>query len=225
MGGTKHDQGKPRLELLPPDALITVAKVFGYGAQKYADWNWCEGFKWSRLHGAALRHLLAWQSGEDVDPESGLPHLAHAGCCVLMLLAHQLRKLGVDDRYVIGVPGGVRPFDPDATQPAPDEPPKCDPDAALCPEHGVLACPAPPKSARPGCKCVRDVSEPSKIRQVVDDCPHHGLLRTRWTDSALRTSRYDGCTCDPEGWANKPDERAAVHIDPACPVHGAKRRA
>jgi len=45
-----------------------------------------------------LRHTFASLAGEEVDPESGRDHLAHAGCCVLMLLSHRLRGLGTDDR-------------------------------------------------------------------------------------------------------------------------------
>lgn len=62
-------------------------------------WNWAKGFTWSRLIGAALRHLFAFARGEDRDPESGLSHLAHAGCCILFLITHERCKLGTDDRY------------------------------------------------------------------------------------------------------------------------------
>lgn len=61
--------------------------------------NWRKGFTWGRLSGAALRHLFAWIGGEDKDPESGLSHLAHAGCCVLFALTHELQGLGTDDRF------------------------------------------------------------------------------------------------------------------------------
>lgn len=98
-GGTKHDAGKPRPELLPSAALLEVAKVLEFGSRKYEDDNWRKGFKWKRLYGAALRHLLAHKEGEDKDPESGITHLAHATCCLLFLLEHELKGLGEDDRY------------------------------------------------------------------------------------------------------------------------------
>lgn len=34
---------------------------------------------------AAMRHLAAWRDGEQLDEESGLPHLAHALCCIVFL--------------------------------------------------------------------------------------------------------------------------------------------
>ena len=42
--------------------------------------NWRDGLDWTRVSSAVLRHLSAWHGGEDIDPESGLSHLAHAGC-------------------------------------------------------------------------------------------------------------------------------------------------
>jgi hypothetical protein len=59
---------------------------------------------WSRYYGAALRHLNKWNSGVDVDDESGLPHLAHAGCCIAFLLASQISGHGTDDRFKLGAP-------------------------------------------------------------------------------------------------------------------------
>jgi hypothetical protein len=97
--GTKHDQGKPRTDLLPPVALEEVAKVLTFGASKYNDHNWRLGFKYSRLIGAALRHIFAFSKGEDRDPETGLLHLAHAACCILFLIDHIMLGYGSDDRY------------------------------------------------------------------------------------------------------------------------------
>ena len=96
----KHDSEKPRWELLPYDALEEVVKVLTVGAKKYDDRNWEKGFVWSRLFGALMRHARAWFQGEDKDPETGLSHLAHMGCCILFLLTHEIRKIGEDDRPI-----------------------------------------------------------------------------------------------------------------------------
>ena len=100
----KFDGEKIRVELLPVDALEEIAKVLTFGAIKYAAGNWAtgSGFKWSRLAGALLRHIFAWMRGEDRDPESGISHLAHAGCMLLFLLSHVLRNHGEDDRAPTG---------------------------------------------------------------------------------------------------------------------------
>lgn len=96
--GRKFDGGKPRLELLPGDALLEVSKVLAFGARKYGDRNWEQGMSWGRVVGALLRHLFAWFGGEDKDPETGLNHTAHVACNALFLLAYVLRNTGTDDR-------------------------------------------------------------------------------------------------------------------------------
>ncbi len=100
MSGLKYDTGKAPLSLIPHEAQLAEAKVLAFGANKYECHNWRGGFAWSRLLDATLRHLLAFQSGEDNDPESGLSHIAHARCCTGFLLAHIESELGDDDRYV-----------------------------------------------------------------------------------------------------------------------------
>jgi hypothetical protein len=94
---TKYDGDKAEMWLLPGDALEEVAKVLSFGAKKYAPHNWEKGFNWSRLLSAALRHCFAAARGEWLDAESGLPHVAHAACCLLFLLSHKRRNLGKDD--------------------------------------------------------------------------------------------------------------------------------
>ena len=94
----KADEGKVRLDLLPVAPLWYVAKVYTYGAKKYAPDNWRKGMSWSRIYAALLRHLFRFWNGEDIDPESGLPHLAHAAFGVLTLLEYRRSHLGDDDR-------------------------------------------------------------------------------------------------------------------------------
>ena len=85
--GRKSDAGKPRLSLLPWRAVQQIVAVLEFGAAKYGADNWqrVPGAR-QRYFDAAMRHLLAWWDGERLDAESGLPHLAHAGCCILFLL-------------------------------------------------------------------------------------------------------------------------------------------
>ena len=97
--GKKWDGGKVRVDLLSPYALEQIAKVMTFGATKYGDNNWREGIAWSRLIGALLRHTFAFMRGEDSDPETGLSHLAHAGCCIMFLLESLVTHPELDDRY------------------------------------------------------------------------------------------------------------------------------
>jgi hypothetical protein len=99
MAGNKHDGGKPPLDLLDGEHLYGIAAVLGYGARKYTAHNWREGIAASRLYAALQRHLWAFWQGEDIDPESGLPHLDHAAC-ELMFLAWTVRHRPMcDDRW------------------------------------------------------------------------------------------------------------------------------
>lgn len=104
-GGLKNDAGKPRMELLDWYAMEQIARVLSYGAEKYTkggvrgEHNWRKGLSFSRLLGAVLRHLFAYLCGEDKDPETGLSHLAHAGCGIMFLLWHEKNRPDLDDRY------------------------------------------------------------------------------------------------------------------------------
>ena len=100
----KHDQDKLPLHLLSTEALNQTAAVLKFGAEKYAEHNWRKGFAWSRPLAAAMRHITAFNNGEDRDPESGLSHLAHAACCIMFLLEFEKTHPHLDDRYKPSVP-------------------------------------------------------------------------------------------------------------------------
>jgi hypothetical protein len=64
-----------------------TAWVHKLGADKYGAWNWREtGVCASTYVNAILRHLNAWRDGEDLDPESGISHLAHVACSANILM-------------------------------------------------------------------------------------------------------------------------------------------
>lgn len=90
----KFDQGKLRYDLVPPEVIRALASVMTYGATKYEEGSWLavEPF-YKRYMAALLRHLQAFRLGEEIDPESGLPHLHHA----LTNLAFLVAKIDIDD--------------------------------------------------------------------------------------------------------------------------------
>ena len=96
--GRKDDTGKLRFDLLPVRPLEHIAGIYTYGASKYADNNWRHGIQWGRVFGASMRHLWAFWRGEDLDQESGLPHLAHAAFGCLTLLEYMETHRELDDR-------------------------------------------------------------------------------------------------------------------------------
>jgi hypothetical protein len=75
---------------VPPNALLAVAKVLTFGAEKYGRDNWRQvSNAETRYLDAALRHINAYQRGEAVDHESGESHLAHAVCSLVFMLEMQ----------------------------------------------------------------------------------------------------------------------------------------
>lgn len=97
--GLKEDSGKLRFDLLPPDALEELARVYTVSLAKYPERNWEKGIRYGKIFGAACRHLLRWWRGEENDPEDGISHMAHAAWNCMTLLAFSLRrKHEFDDR-------------------------------------------------------------------------------------------------------------------------------
>lgn len=90
-GGRKFDGGKLQYGLLPPLALKATVDVLTFGAEKYEPDNWKVVPDSKRRYFDALqRHVWAWKEGEQIDPESGKHHLAHALCCLMFLYEHDI---------------------------------------------------------------------------------------------------------------------------------------
>lgn len=125
--GLKYDSDKPRMDLIPPEAEVEEARVWGYGARKYAAHNFRKGIFYSKIVGAAKRHINKIQSGEDWDIDSscagclegltedksapdpsknwscmthsGRKHWACVRCCMGMIAVMELEHPEMDDRY------------------------------------------------------------------------------------------------------------------------------
>ena len=111
--GRKDDEGKCRMDLIPPEAIEALGWVLTHGAEQYGERNCEQEMRWGRLYAALLRHMLAWWGGEDADPDSGSSHLNHALFCVSLLVTYEQREIGEDDRPTIDsrtIPERVRDF-------------------------------------------------------------------------------------------------------------------
>jgi hypothetical protein len=96
--GVKNDAGKPKFHLLPFDLMDGEQRVWEKGAVKYAPNQWRKGMPTSQALNAAMRHLTAYMSGEDFDPETGEGHLDHLICCVRMAENTRRNYPELDDR-------------------------------------------------------------------------------------------------------------------------------
>lgn len=107
-GAVKDNRSKARVDLIPSSALIGASVVLGYGANKYKPHNWRLGLSWTQTFASLQRHLLAFNDGEDIDPESGLPHIDHAMCQLLFLSHYFHTGEGEDDRFTSADPAEAR---------------------------------------------------------------------------------------------------------------------
>ena len=106
--GGKLDMGKARIDLIAPELIFAVALVSTAGLAKYPDRNWEKGMKWGRMFAACMRHAWAWWGGKlptnmnyllgELDGETKMSHLWHAGWCIMALIAYEQRGVGTDDR-------------------------------------------------------------------------------------------------------------------------------
>lgn len=96
--GGEKGQKDVRIHALPTEALFELGRVFAFGEQKYADYNFRKGYKWSLSFDALQRHAWAFWNREDNDPESKLHHMAHAAWHCLVMLFYSLTGVGEDDR-------------------------------------------------------------------------------------------------------------------------------
>lgn len=90
--GYKQSMDNPAkfpLTLIPPILLKLIALVLMFGARKYARGQWMRGMSYSEVLDAIGRHWTAIVNGEDIDPETGLPHLGHIGCGIAFLAWYQ----------------------------------------------------------------------------------------------------------------------------------------
>lgn len=94
IGSTKLDMG-----LVPDTFIAEVALAFTEGALKYGRYNWrVAGVRASIYHAALRRHMAKWWNGENLDPQTGVSHLASAAACIAVLVdAMKIDKL-TDDR-------------------------------------------------------------------------------------------------------------------------------
>lgn len=97
----KYDNGKRRFALVPVKALEELARLYTFGANKYADHNWRLGLKYQRCADALLRHFYAWLDGEDIDSESGLHHMSAVAFYAFAVMEYHFsgRAKELDDRY------------------------------------------------------------------------------------------------------------------------------
>ena len=105
--GARFNAGKLEYHQFPLESIEGVLKVLMYGAKKYAPGNYLKGQPWTAPFNSMMRHIAAWQRGEELDGESGLPHLDHAMCNLMFLSIYRDVYPEGDDRWPQMRRGGV----------------------------------------------------------------------------------------------------------------------
>lgn len=91
-GGYKKRMDDPKKlqpSMIPPTFIEGVTQVLMFGAKKYARGNWMRGMSFTDVLDAIKTHTLAIERGEDLDADSGLPHIYHIGCGLAFLSWYQ----------------------------------------------------------------------------------------------------------------------------------------
>ena len=91
--GLKYDDGKLRWDLLPLKEIEDIVRVYTEGAKKYEANSWQnlpDGY--NRYKAAMFRHLLAFETGHEVDEETGCLHLAQVAWNAIAMLYYSIKK-------------------------------------------------------------------------------------------------------------------------------------
>lgn len=104
----QYGDRKLNVGVVPPTAILAMARALGEGAEKYGALNWRSdaGVETLTYYKGALRHLFAWFDGEDVDPDSptGKTHLEGAIASLAILIDAIESGYAIDTRPA---PGGA----------------------------------------------------------------------------------------------------------------------
>lgn len=99
-GGLRYNEDKLKWSLVDFDSLENMVHVLMYGEKKYDSHNWKKGLPYTSTVESMLRHLYAFLKGEDIDPESGLPHTGHIMCNAMFLDYYSQYCKDMDDRFI-----------------------------------------------------------------------------------------------------------------------------
>lgn len=96
----RHNSGKTQTREIYPKFLMGIGEVLTKSRDKYDHYNWCKATKISTPYESAMRHLMEFQSGADLDAESGKHHLLHVATNIMFMYYHMMENPDyADDRF------------------------------------------------------------------------------------------------------------------------------
>lgn len=94
----RYNTGKRQWSLVDFKSLESMVEVLEFGAEKYEKWNWTKGMPVTQVSESLLRHMFAFLSGQDKDPDSDCDHLGHIMANAMFLSYIMREKSQYDDR-------------------------------------------------------------------------------------------------------------------------------
>jgi hypothetical protein len=93
----RYNAGKIQTREVDPDFIMGIGEVLTKSRAKYEAFNWQKDTPFSVPYESLLRHLMAFQKGEELDKESGCHHLLHVATNIMFLYYHR-NNVKMDDR-------------------------------------------------------------------------------------------------------------------------------
>lgn len=94
----RFDADKSRVDLIDPAFILALGDHYAAGAKKYAERNWEKGMSFSRCYASAQRHMLAFWAGEELDAETGSPHVI-AAAWNMAALHHYMSRPDLREKF------------------------------------------------------------------------------------------------------------------------------
>lgn len=73
----RYNEWKPQWSLVDFDSLEPLVRVLEYWCKKYSKDNWKKWLDERQILESLQRHLISLFKWEELDDESGLPHIGH----------------------------------------------------------------------------------------------------------------------------------------------------
>lgn len=105
--GLRYNAGKPRYDLIPPEALDALAAYYGLlggppeGPPKYPERNWERGMAMCKCFASLMRHAWKWMRGQDIDSETKTHHMIAVAWNAFAIYTYYFRSTGTDDRPIV----------------------------------------------------------------------------------------------------------------------------
>ena len=93
----RYNEGKIQTREVYPAFILGIGDVLTKSREKYEAFNWCRPTKLSTPYESLMRHLMAFQMGEDFDKESGKHHLLHCATNLMFMYYHVINNPNESD--------------------------------------------------------------------------------------------------------------------------------